>query len=447
MLSAFFKPKSVAVIGVSRNPEKIGHVIFRNFITQFRGDVYPVNPNADEILGHKCYHSILNIKDKVDLAVVCVRPEFANRVVEECVKKKVKGIVIITSGYREIGGEGIKREEELRGLIKNKKTRIIGPNCIGVYDSHSGVDTLFIPSYKMKKPREGHIAFISQSGAFGLALLDWMAEEGIGISKFVSYGNAVDVDESDLLEFLSRDKETKVIAVYLEGVRDGKRFMRTLSKVTKKKPVVIYKAGKEEEGKKAAVSHTGSLAGSYEVFRGVIKQAGAYEAESVVELFDLSRALASGKKAKGKNVAIVTNGGGFGVIAADLCKKEGMNLVDFEGGTAKKIRKLLPEYARVHNPLDLIGDATPERYAGALKVLIKDKNVDVLLVITLMQTVSLSAEIVDVLAEINSMTTKPMVVCAAGGSYTKLLINALEKEGVPAYPTPERAVKALKVLM
>jgi acetyl coenzyme A synthetase (ADP forming)-like protein len=447
MLSAFFKPKSVAVIGASRNPEKIGHVIFKNFLSQFKGKVYPVNPNADEILGHRCYHSVLNVRDKVDLAIVCVRPEFANKVVEDCVKKGVKGIVMITSGYREIGKEGVKREEELRKILKKGKTRIIGPNCIGIYDSRSGVDTLFIPTYKMKKPDEGSIAFVSQSGAFGLALLDWMAEEGIGLSKFVSYGNAVDVDETGSLEFLSKDNETKVIAMYLEGVKDGQRFMKTLKRVCKRKPVVIYKAGKEEEGKKAAISHTGSLAGSYEVFKGVIKQAGAYEAESVVELFDFSRALASGKKSKGNNVAIVTNGGGFGVIAADLCKKEGINLASFKDVTIKKIRNVLPEYARVRNPLDLIGDASAERYAHALKALMNDSNVDALLVITLMQTVSLSAEIVNVLSEINAETKKPMVVCASGGSYTKLLINALEKEGIPAYPTPERAIKALKILL
>lgn len=447
MLSIFFKPKSIAVIGASRSPEKIGHVIFKNLLGRFRGKLYPVNPNADEILGHRCYHSVLNIRDRVDLAIVCVRPEFANRVVEECVKKKVKAVVMITSGYREIGGKGIKREEELRRILAKGKTRLIGPNCIGIYDGSSGVDTLFIPEYKMKKPEKGSIAFVSQSGAFGLALLDWMAEEGIGLSKFVSYGNAVDVDESDLLEFLARDKDTKVVAMYLEGVKDGRRFMKVLQKACRKKPVVIYKAGKEDAGKKAAVSHTGSLAGSYEVFRGVMRQAGAYEAESVVELFDFSRALGLGKKASGNRVAIVTNGGGFGVIAADLCRKENLDLPGFEEDTVREIREILPDYASVHNPLDLIGDADSERYARALKALMKDRNVDALLVITLMQTVSLSAEIIDVLSEINAESKKPMVVCASGGSYTKFLISALEKEGIPAYPTPDRAVKALKVLM
>ncbi len=447
MLSVFFKPKSIAVIGASRNPEKIGHVIFRNLMNKFNGRLYPINPNADEILGHKCYGSVLNVKESIDLAIICIKPEFANRAVEDCIKKGVKGAVIITSGYREIGGEGITREEELRRMVSKSGMRVVGPNCIGIYDSETGVDTLFIPGYKMKKPEKGGIAFISQSGAFGLALLDWMAEEGMGLSKFVSYGNAVDVDETDLLRFLAKDKETKVIAMYLEGVKDGRRFMNALKTTCRKKPVVIYKAGKEEAGKKAAISHTGSLAGSYPVFKGAIRQAGAYEAESVIELFDFSRALSLGKKMDGNRVAIVTNGGGFGVITADLCKKEGMELACFTNSTVERIHRMLPEYARVHNPLDLIGDADSKRYALALEALMNDRNVDALLVIVLMQTVSLDAEIIDVLSEIGANYRKPMVVCASGGGYTKFLISALEKEGVPAYPTPERAVKALKVLM
>ncbi len=448
MLSAFFKPKSIAVVGASKNPEKVGNVIFRNLISSFKGKVYPVNPNADEILGHKCYQRIIQIKEDVDLAIICVKPEFVNKVVEDCVKKKVKGIIIITSGFREIGGEGIRREEELKRIIEEgKTTRVVGPNCIGVYCPSSGVDTLFIPPYKMKKPNDGKISFFSQSGAFGLVILDWMAEEGVGVSKFVSYGNGVDVRESEILEYLAKDKETKVIVGYIEGVEDGRKFMNALKKATKKKPVVIFKAGKCEAGKKAAASHTGSMAGSYEVFRGVLRQCNAIEAENIEQMFDYARILATEKRAENDSVAIITNGGGMGVITADLCVKNGLKIAEFEEKTAKQLSEILPSYASVHNPLDLIGDATAERYAQALEIVSNDKNVGAIIVITLFQLAPLSSEIMDVLAEANAKTEKPMIVCSSGGEYTKLLLKSFEKQGIPAYPTPERAVKALKVLV
>ncbi len=447
MMDKFFKPKSVAIIGASRNPEKVGYVILKNFVSGFKGKIYPINPKANEILGLKAYPSVLDVDDEIDLAVVCVKPEIANKVVKECGKKGVKAIVMITSGYREIGREGAERERELKEIIEKYGMRLIGPNCIGIYVPKTGVDTLFIQEYKMKKPGNGGVAFISQSGAFGLAMLDWMADEGMGISKFVSYGNATDVDESILLEYLAKDKETKVIAMYLEGIKEGKRFIEAVKKARKCKDIVIFKGGKHKAGQKAAMTHTGSLAGNYLIFSGVLGQLGCVEAKSVEELFDFSQAFCNSEKGKGKKIAIITNGGGFGVIASDFAKDYELELAEFEKKTIEALKNVLPEYASIHNPLDLIGDADAERYKKALEIVSKDKNVAGMLVITLLQTVTLDAEVVDVISSFKRKCKKPLVVVASGSEYTKLMVKSLQKEKVAAYPTVERGIKALAKLL
>ncbi len=445
----FFAPKSVAIVGASDNPKKFGHVILKNYMDMgFSGKIYPVNPKVDSILGIKCYKSVLDIREDVDSAVIVVPPQVANEALKECVKKGIEAVVMITAGYRETGGAGVAREQELKSIIRDSKTRVVGPNCIGIYDSFGRIDTLFLPDYKLKRPRAGDIAFISQSGAFALSILDWAATEEIGISRFVSYGNRCDVDEIELLNYLSEDKKTKAIAVYLEGVRNGRDFLECLKKVAAKKPVVILKAGKSKAGTRAVQSHTGSLAGSYEVFRGAIRQGGAVEAENTEELFDFCRVLAYQPAAKGKRIAVVTNGGGFGVMCADSIERCGLCLSEFSKDTVENIRDVMPkEYSSVHNPLDLIGDADVRRFDVAINNVIKDKNVDGIIIVTLLQTASLGPEIVDVIASANERSRKPIVVSASGGEYTQLLLRSLEKDGIPAYPSPDRAVCAMKTLI
>ncbi len=448
-LSKFFTPKSVAIIGASENPKKFGHVILKNYTEMgFKGHVYPINPNCDSILGIKCKKSVLEIEEPVDSAVIVVPPEVANYALRECVKKGIEAVTMITAGYREIGGIGIAREEKLKSIIRGTKTRIVGPNCIGIYDPLGRVDTLFLPDYKLKRPGAGNIAFISQSGAFALSLLDWAATEDIGISHFVSYGNRVDVDEIDLLNYLKDDQNTKAIAMYVEGVRDGRKFLDALKKTTAKKPVVILKAGKSDSGKKAVQSHTGSLAGSYDVFRGAIRQGGATEAENTEELFDFCRVLAYQPVPKGDRIAVITNGGGFGVMCADSIEKKNMRLAELSKETIEAVTAVMPkEYSTVHNPLDLIGDADTRRYDVAIKSAIKDPNVDGIIIVTLLQTATLGPEIVDIIVSANDTSKKPIVVSASGGEYTQLLLRSLEKDGIPAYPSPERAVNAMKALI
>lgn len=445
-LEYFFNPESVAVIGASSNPEKLGHSILRNFVENgFEGKIYPINPKGGRIFNLKVYPSVLDVKDDIDLGIIAVNPNISNEVVKECVEKGVKAIVIITAGYKEIGGTGIERERELERIIEGSETRVIGPNCLGIFN-HNGVDTLFLPEYKLERPKKGKIAIIAQSGAFGSVIMDLASYNEIGISKFISYGNAVDVDEMDLLEFLKEDEETDCVLAYIEAIKNGDKFKKKMKEITREMPVVILKAGKSKKGSEAALSHTGSLASSYEIYKGILKQFGCIEANNVERMLDFGKALSFEKYAIGERVAVVTNGGGFGVLSTDVIERTGLNLIEFEKRTERKLRGVIPEYGRIHNPLDLIGDADPERYKKVLEILNKAKEVDAILIIALMQTSSMNSDILDVLIEFKEKSRKKFVVCMAGGNYTSLHAKNLEKVGIPVYPTPERATFALKAL-
>ncbi len=442
-----FEPHSIAVIGASNNPKKFGHLVLSNLIqNNFKGKIYPVNLKEKEILGFKSYTSVKKIPGKVDLAVVVVPPHVSNNVVKECIEKKIKAVIIITSGYKEIGGIGIERERELENLVKNTNTRVLGPNCLGIWDAFSGVDTLFLPEYKLKRPSPGSIAIISQSGAFGSVILDMASDQNIGISRFISYGNATDISETELLEYLEKDKKTRAVVAYIEGVKNGRKFLEALKKTSMKKPVIVLKAGKSEKGSKAATSHTGSLAGSYSVYKGVLKQFGAIEAENIEELFDFAKAVTYTFPLKSRKVAIVTNGGGFGVLSTDQIEKNKLELPEFEEKTKNELKKILPDYATVHNPLDVIGDADSERYRKALKILKKDNNIDGFLIVTLLQTGPMDSQIIDVLVDFKNSCKKPFVVCFAGGEYVKLHAQDMEENEIPTYTSPKRAARALRAL-
>ena len=445
-LDYFFNPKTVAVIGASRDPKKVGHCIFRNFVqSRYKNRVYPVNPNAKKILGIKCYPSVKAIKEPVDLAVIAVSASIVPKVTKECVEKVVKGIIVITSGFSEIGEEGKKREEQIKKVLKGSKTRLIGVNCLGVYDPYSEINTLFMPEFKIKLPKKGEIAFITQSGAFGSTQLDMLAAQGLGISKFISYGNQTDVTDIELLRYLKEDPRTKVIVIYLEGVSNGREFLKTTKEITK--PIIVFKAGKTKKGSEATVSHTGSLAGSYQIYNAAFKQANLIQAFTVEQIFDYAKALAYQPPAKGDRIVVITNGGGYGVIAADSIINNGLKLADFSKSVERDLRKFMPPYANITNPLDLIGDADAERYQKALEVLVSDKNIDGFIVITLLQTVSLESKVVQVLTEFNQRTDKPIVVCSTGSKYTQKHLRVLEKHRIPTYSSPDRAVKAMKALV
>jgi acetyl coenzyme A synthetase (ADP forming)-like protein len=447
-LKPFFDPKTVAIIGASREPHKLGNIIFTNFINSgFKGKVYPINPKAEEIAGVKCYPNIEAVPESIDLAVVAVPAEVVPQVMRECVAKDARAAVIISGGFGETGPDGKKREDELRRIIKDSDIRVMGPNCIGIWDGHTKVDTLFFPPDRLNRPREGSISFISQSGASGAAVLDWAAAQGIGMNKFVSYGNMIDVNEIDLLEYLKDDPMTSVIMMYLEQTADGRRLMEVAKRITPKKPIIALKAGSTEAGARAALSHTGALAGSDQVYDAAFKQSGIVRAYSFDELLDRAFALALQPPAKGDRIAIITNGGGLGVMLADDITHQKINVAKFNPETTNALRQKFPARVSIGNPIDLTGDANEDSYETALNLVLADRNVDGAVVIILFQLQTIEEGIVDVIAKANKKYEKPITVCAFGGGFAKKCAKKLQFEKIPCYPTPDRAAEAMMGLV
>ncbi len=441
----FFEPESVAVIGASRHPGKIGHEILWNFARGFyEGKTFPINPHSEKILELQTYKSVLDVPEKIDLAVIAIPAESVALAIKECVKKKIPSVVIISGGFAEVGEEGKLREEEIRKIIRGTGTRVIGPNCVGVFDSRTQVDTLFLSRSRLLRPKKGSIAFISQSGAVGTTIMDYLAANGLGLSKFISYGNQVDVDETDLLEFLGKDSETKVVAAYVEGLKDGRKFLDVAKKL--EKPLIVLKAGKTKQGSQAVVSHTGALAGSAEIYSGAFKQAGVLEAENWEQLFDFAKAFSMQPIPRGNKIAVVTDGGGFGVLATDAAERNGLVLPEPSRKLLQKF-KGFPAHASLKNPIDLTGDADAERYKLAVEECLKSDEFDAVLVITLFQVPALSANVDDALIELSRKYNKTIVACAAGSHYTQQLARKLEASGIPVYPTPELAVEAIKAML
>ncbi len=444
-LDYFFKPKSVAIIGASRDPKKIGHVIFRNFVEGgFSGRIFPINPNAEELFGHRCYPSVLDVEERIDLAVITIPAALVPNALEECGKKKIPAVIIISGGFKEIGN--VELEDQVASILKKHSIRVVGVNCIGIYDPYSNVDTFFLPRYKLERPGKGKIAFISQSGALGSVVLDWMAMKGYKISKFISYGNATDVDEADLTEYLANDKDTDVICAYFEGVKEGRKFYEIAKKVSSRKPVIVLKGGTTSEGTTAVASHTGSLAGSAEIYSTAFKQAGVIQANDLEQIFDFARVLSTQTSAKGNRVQIITDGGGYGVMTTDWLIKNGLTLAKMNSKTIEKLKKAYPPHVVVKNPIDLTGDADTERYKVAMEAAMEDPNVDMVAVIILFQIPTLTPDIVDVVSAISDRKQKPLIVLAAGGRYTEVLKKSLEDFGVPCFSYPEEAAEALRAL-
>jgi acetyl coenzyme A synthetase (ADP forming)-like protein len=441
-LDKFFKAGSVAVIGASSKPKKIGYEILRNLSQyDYKGRVYPINPKADKILNLKCYTSIQDVPDEIDLVVIAVSSVYTPQILEECGQKSVRACVIVSGGFKELGKEHAKIEEETLEIAKKYGIRIIGPNCIGIFDSETKIDTFFQSHDRMLRPQAGPVAFITQSGTFGATMLEWIAESELGISKFVSYGNRSDVDEADLIRYLNVDHDTKVITIYLESVGNGRKLVDAAKEALHTKPIVVLKSGRTELGSKSALSHTGQLAGSYAVCEGVFKQTGLIMAENLEELFDMTKALATQPIARGNRVAMVTNGAGPCVMAVDECVKRKIGLSEFKEETVKKLKSVLPSYCIVGNPVDLTGSATAHEYELTMEILLKDSNVDLLMPFFVFQDTPLDEKILDIIPEFQKYG-KPIVCCASGGAYTKKQSKILEKKGVPVYPIPERAVAA-----
>lgn len=449
-MESFFNPKSVAIIGASAVPGKLGHEITKNFVKYgFKGEVYPVNLKWDKILGLKVWRSVLDIPNTVDLAVIATPAKSVPKIMEECARKKVKAVIIISGGFRETGHKGAVLEEQIVRVVKKSGIRVIGPNCVGIYDAITKVDTIFDPPSRLQRPSAGPISIIAQSAAVGAGLLEWLDQEEIGVSKFISYGNACDVNEADLLEYLGDDESTKVIILQIEGFSDGRKLIEVAKRVTLKKPVVGLKTGRTRTGGRVARSHTAVLAGRDEICDAAFKQSGIIRAHTCEEALDFAKALAYQPLPKGDKVLIFGNSGGTAVIASDFCEDLGIPLAALKKESINRIKEIFPPHTIIQNPMDLTGDVTSENLGRALEYSVSDAGVDCVVLLVQFQTPLLSEEVVDIIGEVSQrFPDKPFVFGGVGGDYTLKLARMLEKKyRIPAYKCPERAVKALWALI
>lgn len=445
-LRNFFCPGSVAVIGASREEEKVGHIILDNIINSgYKGKLFPVNPKADEIHGIKCYPSVLNVPGDIDLAIIVIPAQFVLQVLEECSKKNTKWSIIISAGFKETGIEGAKRERQLIEKAKDYGIRILGPNCLGIIDTKCPINATFLPNM----PPMGKIGFISQSGALGTAILDWAKTNKIGFSKFVSLGNKADISENDLFDDWENEKDTEVITAYLEGVKYGREFIRISSKVSKKKPIIVIKSGNTDAGARAVSSHTGTLAGSAKAYEAAFKQAGIIRANTIRDLFNYAKAFSYQPLPKGKKVAIITNAGGPGIMATDECEKSDILLASLKKETIDGLKEFLPEAANFYNPIDILGDALADRYKKTLEIVIKDNNVNAIVMLLTPQAMTQPLKTARAIVEVMENSGKSITVLTSfmGGSEVEKAVKFLAEKNIPNFDIPEEAIDTLKVMM
>ncbi len=441
-LEFLFNPQQVAVIGASQSPQKIGFAILDNIIKSgYKGAIYPVNPRETEIGDLKCYCSIKDIEAPVELAVISIPASKVNQVARECGESGVKGLVVITAGFKEVGLEGNKLEQELLKICREFGMRMLGPNCVGLMDTHSPINASFANGF----PNQGNISFISQSGAMLVSILDWSFEMGLGFSSFISLGNKADLNEVDFIESCANDPQTSVILCYIEDVTDGDRFVKVCSEAALKKPIIILKSGTSTAGAQAASSHTGALAGSNRAYDAAFKQCGILRADSMNDLFDLARAFSAQPLPLQPRVAIVTNAGGPAIVTTDAVEKNGLKMARFTKETIDLLRDNLPPAANIYNPVDLIGDARNDRYHFALDTVLQDKNVDSALVLLCPAAVTEPEETAQSIVELSQRyETKPVMAVYMGGKSLQAGKNYLTENGVPAFTFPEPSVRALK---
>ncbi|UCF34395.1 MAG: acetate--CoA ligase family protein [Phycisphaerales bacterium] len=445
-LESMFAPQSVAVVGASRRPGSVGYAVMRNLIHGgYAGVVYAVNPKAKSILGLRCVESLSAIDDRVDLAVIITPAQTIEGLVQEGANTGIRNFLVISAGFKEIGGEGVEREERLRALAQSRSLSIIGPNCLGLINTAPEVS--MNATFATHMPQRGALGLISQSGALCTALLDYAKGRGIGFSRFVSFGNKVDVTEIDLLRALARDPRTHAILMYIEDLSAGEAFIDACHEIThgdKAKPILAIKTGRTSEGAAAVASHTGSLAGSDEVYDAIFKQAGVIRVESVGELFDCAEVFIDPVLPNGRGTAIVTNAGGPGIMATDACIRKGLRIPRFQEYTIKSLRFQMPATGSIKNPVDVIGDARHDRYRAALDAVVADENVDQVVVIVTPQMMTNVKEIADVVAEIKSYCGKPIIGCLMGLVDVYPAVEILQKHGVPTFTFPENAMHALE---
>jgi len=441
-LDPFFRPSSIAVIGATPTPGKIGNIVIENLYGDgYRGKIFLVNPNHAEILGMPCLPSVLDCPGKVDMAIVVVPANSVLEVLDQAGRKGVKGAVVISAGFSEGAEEGKEREKALVATARMYGMRIVGPNSLGVIAPHISMNA----SFARTSPLKGSIAFFSQSGAFCTAAIEYSVREILGFSAFVSSGNKADVDDSDLIDYFAHDHRTKCIAAYMESTKDGGALFESLKKASRKKPIVILKAGRTERGAQAAKSHTGAMAGSDSAYEAAFKQTGVYRARTMFELFDAAQALAHQPPMDGDGIAIVTNAGGMGVIATDFANDLGLPLSELSKEVLGEIGKACPPTWSWGNPIDIIGDADTARYANVLTAVGKAPEVKGIMVIAARQAATNLFQIAKWISITAKVSRKPTVACFAG-IFDQESEQFLDSKGIPVMSVPERAITALHAL-
>ena len=433
-LRPFFAPTGVAIVGASSNPAKLSYGILEN-LTQYgyTGKIYPVNPKSKEILGLKCFPDIQSLPDPVELAVVVLPANFAPQVLEDCGKRGIKAVTIISGGFKEIGEEGLALEQQCLEIARQYDIRLVGPNCVGTMDLYSGLNTTFIRGV----PDRGGIGFLSQSGAICGGVVDYVKGKGVGFSHFISMGNELDVTETDMIEYLGEDPNVRVIAGYIESIQNGAHFIEVAGKVSKKKPIVLLKAGRSGAGARAVSSHTGSIAGSHAAYQAAFQQSGVIEVDTVAQLFDVALAFDKQSLPLGKRTAIITNSGGPAALASDALEVHGLELANLSESTRKSLRAVLNPSAQVGNPVDMLGGAEPHEYEQALTAVVQDPNVDNVLTILVPTSLVNPSEIAD--AIIKSCQNQPKTALAVifGEESIHDPRKLLHANQIPMYVFPE----------
>ena len=443
-IESIMSPKSIAVVGATNRAGSVGLAVFHNILSAgFQGVLYPVNPRARFVQSVKAYASLKDIPDDVDLAVVIVPSAIVSDVIEQAGDKGVKGAIVISAGFKEVGGQGVELEDQLKKTLQKHDIRLVGPNCLGIINNNAGVR--MNASFATKMPKAGNMAFISQSGALCTAVLDYAEGRNIGFSKFISFGNKADVDEVDLLRYLEKDPDTDVILMYLEDITHGREFLETARDIVwgAHKPVLVIKSGRSAEGARAAASHTGSLAGSDTAYDAIFRQSGIIRVEEINELFNYAVAFAQQPIPQGNRIAIVTNAGGPGIVATDAAIRHGLSIAPLAEETKQKLRDNLPPTASIQNPVDVIGDATHERYQAAIRHILNDENVDGAIVILSPQAMTDVLETAEIVPRVTQDIDKPVLCSFMGIVDVSEGVQYLENHGIPNYAFPEAAVRSM----
>jgi acetyltransferase len=442
-LYPLFNPRSVAVFGASTREDSVAGVIFRNMLeANFQGQVYPINPKYETLLDHKCYANAADLPEAPDLAIIATPAPTVAPILEECGKRGVRYAVVLSAGFREMGPKGVAMEENLQAVAKKYGIRFIGPNCLGIQRPAIGLNATFA----LGKPQSGELALVSQSGAICTAMLDWAASNGIGFSSVVSSGASADLDFGEILDYLANDPATRSIIMYIEGIRDARRFMSALRAVARLKPVVLVKVGRHEAGSKAVASHTGALVGGDDVFDALLRRAGVVRVNTITQLFSSALALSSRVRPAGNRLAIVTNGGGPGVMATDRAVDLGVQIADLSPQTIERLNQALPFNWSHGNPIDVIGDAGAERYKAAVEVCLADRGVDGVLVMLTPQAMTRPTEVAEAVAVVAKTSDKPVLTCWMGEDQVSDGRMVFRNAGIPYFKTPEPSVEVFSFI-